>query len=214
MQPLIIKSFYDQAATMISYVVTDKVTGYSAVIDPIFDSDSDCVSTTTPDAIIAYLQQNNFHLQWILETHADNRYVTASNYLKCHQGGQIGISELSSDGRQFDYLFSDNELVDFGLLKIHIMNTPGYTAGCVSYLIEDAVFVGNIMQKVNKGDAHSDLPEENMNALYHSTKKILSLPNHTRVFLGYDHTSQDSEHIVGETSVIEEKFNNLHLCHI
>lgn len=231
MKNIIIQSFFDQATKTVSYVITDRATAYSAVIDPVldYDPDLDIFSSKSADVIIDYIDQNNFKLQWILETHAHAEHITASSYLKRKRGGQIGIGEhitevqttfksllnlaedMPCDGRQFDYLFSDNELVDLGLLKIHVMHTPGHTPSCVSYLIEDAVFVGNTIFMPDLGTGRTDFPQGNANVLYQSIQNILSLPDKTRVFVGHDYKSQSRTENAWETTVIDEKLNNIHL---
>lgn len=231
MEKLIIQAFFDKMTKTVSYVITDRATAYAAVIDPVldYDPDLDAFSSKSADSIIDYLDQNNFHLQWILETHAHADHITASYYLKQKRGGQIGIGEhirevqmtfksllnlsddMPCDGRQFDYLFCDNELVDLGHLKIHVLHTPGHTPSCVSYLIEDAIFVGDTIFMPDFGTARTDFPKGNAAVLYQSIQKILSLPDKTRVFVGHDYQSQSRKQYAWETTVIEEKLNNIHM---
>ena len=49
------------------------------------------------------------------------------------------------DGSQFDRLFADGEVFKIGNLDIQVMHTPGHTPACVSYLIGDAIFVGDTL---------------------------------------------------------------------
>jgi glyoxylase-like metal-dependent hydrolase (beta-lactamase superfamily II) len=119
--------------------------------------------------------------------------------------------DMPCDGQQFDYLFSDNELVELGHLKIQVIHTPGHTPSCVSYLIEESIFVGDAIFMPDFGTPRTDFPKGNAKVLYHSIQKILSLPNNTRVFVGHDYKSESRSQYAWETTVIEEKLNNIHI---
>ena len=231
MSKLNIQPFFDQATQTVTYAVTDKATSLTAIIDPVldFDAASGKLSCEGVDAIIAFLDENNFRLEWILETHAHADHITASHYIKEKRGGQIGIgehitkvqstfkkifnlgAEMPCDGSQFDFLFEDGEVIKLGHLSIHIMHTPGHTPACVSYLIEDAVFVGDTIFMPDFGTARADFPSGSAKALYRSIQKLLSLPDQTRVFVGHDYKSDTREDYAWETTVFHEKRNNIHV---
>jgi glyoxylase-like metal-dependent hydrolase (beta-lactamase superfamily II) len=231
MNKLIIKPFFDEITCTITYVLTDKATSQTAVIDPVldFDASSGKVKSTRADEVIDYLDNNNFRLEWILETHAHADHVTASTYLKQKRGGRLGIGEhikivqstfkktfnfsdeMPCDGSQFDDLFENGEIINLGHLKIEVIHTPGHTPACVSYLIEDAVFVGDTIFMPDFGTARTDFPNGSAKALYQSIQKILALPEQTRIFVGHDYKSPSRDVYAWETTVLEEKRNNIHV---
>ena len=51
--------------------------------------------------------------------------------------------EFTTDGAQFDHLWADGETFEIGGLQARVLHTPGHTPACVSYMIGDAVFVGD-----------------------------------------------------------------------
>jgi glyoxylase-like metal-dependent hydrolase (beta-lactamase superfamily II) len=147
MKKLNIKPFFDLVTSTVTYVVTDLASGQAAIIDPVldFDPSSGKLTSASADKVIAYLDENNLNLEWILETHAHADHITASSYIKEKRGGFIGIGKhitkvqatfkkmfnlnesMVCDGTQFDYLFDDGEIIKLGHLEIQVMHTPGHT---------------------------------------------------------------------------------------
>jgi len=231
MSKLDIHPFFDQATNTITYVLTDIATKQTVVIDSVldFDPNSGRLSANSADSVIAYLDENNLKLEWILETHAHADHITASSYLQEQRGGQIGIgehikkvqstfkktfnlnSELPCDGSQFDHLFEDGEMIKLGHLSIEIMHTPGHTPACVTYQVEDAIFVGDTLFMPDFGTARTDFPNGSAKALYQSIQKILALPDATRIFVGHDYKSDTRDTYAWETSVLQEKCQNIHV---
>ncbi|MEP4891975.1 MAG: MBL fold metallo-hydrolase [Aliiglaciecola sp.] len=231
MNKLIIQPFLDENTNTVTYVLTDKTCNLSAIIDPVldFDASSGTLSSASADKVIKYLDDNNFSLEWILETHAHADHITASQYIKEKRGGEIGIgehirivqttfkkifnldAEFPCDGSQYDHLFSDGEIIKLGHLNIQIMNTPGHTPACVSYLIEDAVFVGDTLFMPDYGTARADFPNGSAKALYQSIQKILALPGDTRIFVGHDYKAEGRDEYAWESTVFQQLRNNIHV---
>ena len=231
MNKLSIQSFFDDNTQTVTYVIADKATCSAAVIDPVLDFDptSGKLSSASADKVIAFLDDNNLRLEWILETHAHADHITAASYIKEKRGGKIGVGEhikkvqatfkktfnlndeLPSDGSQFDFLFEDGEIISLGHLDIQVMHTPGHTPACVSYIIEDAVFVGDTIFMPDFGTARADFPMGSAKTLYQSIQKILSLPDQTRIFVGHDYKSPTRDEYAWETTVLQEKRNNIHV---
>jgi glyoxylase-like metal-dependent hydrolase (beta-lactamase superfamily II) len=148
---------------------------------------------------------------------------------RAKRGGQIGIGEhikrvqrtfkktfnfgdeFPCDGSQFDFLFEDGEIITLGHLNFHVLQTPGHTPACVSYLIEDVAFVGDTIFMPDFGTARADFPNGNAKTLYYSIQKILSLPEQTRIFVGHDYKSPTRNYYEWETTVLQEKRNNIHV---
>ena len=93
METMEIQPFFDPVSSTWSYVVGDAETRRCAVVDPVLDLDivSGKLSAAGADKLIAYIRQNNFELEWILETHIHADHLTAAQYLKRKLGGKIGI---------------------------------------------------------------------------------------------------------------------------
>jgi glyoxylase-like metal-dependent hydrolase (beta-lactamase superfamily II) len=223
--------FFHEATNTVTYIVIDPATACCVIIDPVmdYDSASGTLSHTFADTIVNYIDKNGLKVERILETHAHADHVTAAPYLREKVGGLIGIGEhicrvqstfkkifhlgedFVSDGSQFDQLFSDGEIISLGHLSIEVLHTPGHTPACVSYLIDDAVFVGDTLFMPDFGTARADFPDGNAQALFQSIKKLLALPNHTRIFVGHDYKAPGRDEFAWETSVIAQRKANVHV---
>ena len=61
------------------------------------------------------------------------------------------------------------------------------------------------------GTARADFPGGSATDLYNSIQKILSLPDDTRLFLCHDYKAPGRDEFCWETTVGEEKVNNIHV---
>lgn len=202
-----IEHFFDKDTATFTYVVSDPKTSKCAIIDSVLDYDMNAGKTTTvsADKVIAHVRENNLTVEWILETHAHADHLTASHYLREKLGGKIGIGEhikevlkfwvplfntahdTSLDGSQFDHLFNDGEVFSIGTIEVKVMHTPGHTPACLTYLIEDAAFVGDTIFMPYVGTARTDFPGGSAKTLYQSIQKLLALPEATRIFTCHDY---------------------------
>jgi len=227
----IVTSFFDEATNTASYVVQDPETGVCAIIDPVLDFNqaSGRTSTTSADQVIGYIDANELNVAWILETHVHADHLSAAQYLKSNTGGRTGISKLITsvqstfrdifnlgdslavDGGQFDRLLDDGDVLELGGMNIQVMHTPGHTPACLTFLAVDAVFVGDTLFMPDFGTARVDFPGGDAATLYRSIQRIFSLPDETRVFLCHDYKPAGRDEYAWETTVAEEKANNIHV---
>ena len=66
--------------------------------------------------------------------------------------------EFATDGSQFDRLLDDDEALPLGELSIRVIATPGHTNDSVTYLVDDAIFVGDTLFMPDGGSARCDFP--------------------------------------------------------
>ena len=120
-------------------------------------------------------------------------------------------TEFQMDGSQFDCLFSDNDQFQIGNMLVDVMHTPGHTPACVTYVIGDSAFIGDTLFMPDFGTARADFPGGSADDLYRSIQKILSLPEETRLFLCHDYKAPGRDKFCWETTVSEQKLNNVHV---
>jgi len=194
-----------------------------------YDPASATTTTTHADQIIKYVQREGLSVQWILETHVHADHMTASQYLKEQLGGQIAMSnkiavvqetfsaiynldiKYFNSHQSFDYLFDDYEHFQIGELQAYNIPTPGHTPACLSYVIGDAVFVGDTLFMPDYGTARCDFPKGSASILFDSVQRLYELPEHTRVFLCHDYKPEGRDHYVCETDIKTQKTSNIHL---
>ncbi|RYZ98697.1 MAG: MBL fold metallo-hydrolase, partial [Moraxellaceae bacterium] len=132
------------------------------------------------------------------------------------------ISSLSNIGslskistQAFDHLFADGESFQIGSLTAYNIPTPGHTPACLSYVIGDAVFVGDTLFMPDYGTARCDFPNGSASALYDSIQRLYQLDDMTRVFLCHDykpeHKPEQRQQYQCCTSIGQQKQHNVHL---
>ena len=225
-----VHGIFDPSTWTITYVVYEKVGSACAIIDSVLDYDhkSGRTHTTSADKVIAFVKEKNLKVEWILETHAHADHVTAAPYFKEKLGGVTAIgdhiqqvqkvfqgvfnleSSFKTDGSQFGHLLKADEEFKIGELTAKTLFVPGHTPACVAYQIGDAVFVGDTMFMPDVGTARCDFPGGDAKVLYKSVRKLLSLPNETRLFMCHDYPPNDRA-INFETTVAEQRAKNIHV---
>ena len=227
MQPAI-QPFFDRTTATVSYVVYEAAGTACAIIDPVLDFDpkSGRTSTTSADAVAAFIETNGLSVQWLLETHAHADHLSAAPYLKQKFGGQVGIGapirtvqrafsgifkrDDTARAAQFDHLFEPDEVFMIGRLQARALHVPGHTPADMAYQIGDAVFVGDTMFMPDVGTARCDFPGGSAATLYQSVRKILSLPPETRLFMCHDYPPAGRT-AAWETTVAAQRANNIHI---
>ena len=231
MENIQIKAFFDQATYTVTYLVYDTASKETAIIDSVldFDSPSGRTSTQSADKVVQYVNSHELKVKWILETHAHADHLSAAPYLKKALGGKIAIGahiqevqevfkkvfnlekKFLVDGSQFDQLLSDGDCITLGEKEIKIIHTPGHTPACICYLVDDAIFVGDTIFMPDFGTARTDFPGGDAATLYESIKRILELPEKTRIFTGHDYMAEGRDEFAWESTVAEQKLKNIHV---
>ena len=231
MNNLVIKCFFDKITNTATYVIADSVAKKCAIIDSVlgFELSSGTTSSELADEIIAYISDKQWQCCWILETHAHADHLTAAPYLQSQLGGKIAIGEniiavqkifkpifdfeadFFTDGRQFDQLLNEGDQLALGRFTIDVLHTPGHTPACVSYIIDANAFVGDTLFMPDYGTARCDFPGGDAQTLYHSIQKLFALPDSTRIFMGHDYKAKDREIFLWQSTVAEQKLENIHI---
>lgn len=227
----IVKDFFHEDTNTFSYVVSDPLTQVCAIIDSVLDYDaaSSTTSITHADQIVAYVKAQGLTVEWILETHVHADHLTAAQYLKAELGGKIAMSQKIAMVQEtfaaiyhldikkwnaqqlFDYLFDDHEQFQIGSIKAYNIPTPGHTPACLSYVIGDAVFVGDTLFMPDYGTARCDFPRGSAAMLFDSVQSLYQLPEKTRVFLCHDYLPDTRDTYVFETDIQTQKNQNIHI---
>ncbi len=226
-----VQDFFDEQTNTFSYVVTDPKSKHCAIIDSVLDYYASSATTKTihADRIIAYIQENQLTVQWILETHVHADHLTASQYLKEKLGGKIAMSEkiatvqetfsaiynldikYYNSQQSFDYLFQDGEHFKIGELEAYNIATPGHTPACLSYVVGDAVFVGDTLFMPDYGTARCDFPKGSAGQLFDSVQTLYQLPENMRMFLCHDYLPEARHTYSCETDIKTQKTENIHI---
>lgn len=226
----IIHDFFDEPSNTVSYLVACPETREAAVIDPVLDYDhkSGKASANSADLLLKKAGDENYRITWVLETHVHADHLSGAPYIRLKTNAKVGIGErvrevqkifrpifnavdVSGDGSEFDHLFKDGERLQIGHLTVEVIATPGHTPACVSYKIDDAIFVGDTIFMPDYGTARADFPGGSAETLFRSARKLLSFPPQTRLFMCHDYKAPGRSHYAWETTVAEERMNNPHV---
>jgi glyoxylase-like metal-dependent hydrolase (beta-lactamase superfamily II) len=226
-----VQAFFDEATNTVSYVVHDPSTRVAAIVDSVLDYDapSGRTSYASADHLIAYVQQQGLTVQWLLETHVHADHLSAAPYLQEKLGGKLAIgaaimdvqnifgklfnegTEFARDGSQFDRLLKDGDTLPLGDLTISVLHVPGHTPADLAYVIGDAAFIGDTLFMPDYGTARADFPGGDARTLFRSIRRLLTLPNETRLFLCHDYKAPNRDIFVWETTVAQQRASNVHV---
>ena len=178
-----------------AYLITDRVTGESALIDPGFPDPS----------LLDEVQSVKGKLKYILLTHRHFDHLLGAKAVKELTGAKICIHPkdacgLSSAGFSLataigatqealppDYTFTSDSKIKLGETTIFVLETPGHTVGSVCFLCKDSLFTGDTLFRLGAG--RTDLPTGNYERLLESLKKLSLLVGDYRVFPGHGKAS-------------------------
>lgn len=226
-----VRSFFDEATFTVTHVLSDPATGKAAIIDSVLDFDpaSGRTSTTSADAVIAYVREQGVEVEWLLETHAHADHLSAAPYLQEQLGGKLAIgrhiltvqevfgkifnegTRFARDGSQFDQLFDDGDRFAIGSIPAIALHVPGHTPADMAYVIGDVVFIGDTLFMPDYGTARADFPGGDARVLYRSVRRLLSLPEASRLFLCHDYKAPGRDTYVWETTVAQQRRANVHI---
>ena len=223
-----ILAFFDEPTFTVTYLVADPETGAAAVIDPVLDYDqaSARIGSASVEAVLAVAAERGWRIEMVLETHAHADHLSGAKLIAARTGAWIGIgalitevqavfkpmfgaADLLPEGGDFDRLLQDGEVLPLGKLAFTVLHTPGHTAACISFQIADAVFIGDTLFMPDYGTARCDFPGGDAQALYRSIRRLLALPDATRLFLCHDYKGPGRSEFAWETTVAEQRRANV-----
>lgn len=223
-----ITSFYEPESFTWTYLVADTDCGSAVIIDPVwvFNAVTGIADTTFTDGVLACAEERGFTVKWVLETHAHADHLSSACHIRAATGARIGVGrgicevqktfagifnldDVPTDGSQFDRLFGEGDIIELGGLEIRVMETPGHTSDSISYLVEDAAFIGDTLFAPAFGTARCDFPGGDAAQLYDSIQRIHALPPATRLHLCHDYPAT-GEQPVSVVTVEQSLHHNIH----
>jgi len=224
-----VNAFFERRTCSIQYVVSDPATNHCAFIDPVLDYDekSGSVATTSADALLDFVKKNDLKVEWILDTHPHADHFSAAAYLKEKTGAKTAIGErivevqrlwkkiynlvyFPADGSQWDRLMADGDVFQIGSMDVKVLFSPGHTLASITYVVGDAAFVHDTLLMPDFGTARCDFPGGDARAMWRTIRRILSLPDETRLFVGHDYMP-GGRAPAWESTVANQKSQNVHL---
>ena len=190
---LLFKQLFDQDSGTYTYLLADAASKDAILIDSVFEK-------YVRD--LSLIQELGLNLLACLETHCHADHVTAAWLFKQALGSEI-LASVHSGIEVMDRQLVTGDLVKFGSKQLRVIETPGHTDGCVSYLLETEgmVFTGDSL--LIRGCGRTDFQQGSASKLYHSiTEGLFSLPDTCLVYPAHDYSGRTA------SSIGEEKAFN------
>ncbi len=186
---LVFRQLFDPRSSTYSYLLADRGSGEAVLIDPVFEQ-------ARRDA--ALIRELGLRLVATLETHVHADHVTGAWLLKERCGSLIAVAKGSGAAGADRYLAHGDRLA-FGSRHLEVRETPGHTAGCVSFVLDDETiaFSGDCL--LIRGSGRTDFQQGDPHAMFRSVREqLLSLPPPCLLYPAHDYrgltvTSVDEE---------------------
>lgn len=132
------------------------------------------------------LERLGLRLACVLETHAHADHVTSAGRLAALTGARTAAPRGCGIAPA-DVQLQDGDIVRFGANEqIHVIHTPGHTAGSMCFIWRTNVFTGDTL--LIDGCGRTDFQSGSAEALHDSiTQKLFALPEDMLVWPGHDY---------------------------
>jgi hydroxyacylglutathione hydrolase len=123
---MIFKQFYLSCLAHASYLIGDKMTGIAAVVDPQRDIDQ----------YFAFAAQHALRIQHVFLTHLHADFIAGHLELRDRVGAKIYLGAAAKAAYAFTPMH-DGDCVEFGRVRLKVLETPGHTPESISILVFD-----------------------------------------------------------------------------
>lgn len=154
---------HDEASGATTYLLADRDACEAVVIDP---------HAPTVPVVAAMLEECGLRLRWVLRTHEHDDHIA---------GERQAVESLgapSIKGRA-----PDTALLPFGVEFVSVLETPGHTPTCLSFLWRDRLFCGDLLAMEGCPLQRDPAQPE---SLWESVQRhVFALPPETLIFPGH-----------------------------
>lgn len=173
------------------FIIADEYSKKAMVVDP----------GDEPDRIIDIINKDKLIVEYIVCTHGHFDHVGAVSDLKnitsasvlLHKN-ELEIYRAALDMAAFwgyeldplpdpDVFIKEGDVIEFGNLKFNVLHTPGHSPGGICIYGEGIVITGDVIFAGSVG--RTDFYGGDMNRLKDSFRRIMSLPEDTKMLPGH-----------------------------
>jgi hydroxyacylglutathione hydrolase len=153
-----------------------------------------CASIDAPEAaaVRGALAETGWRLTHILTTHHHHDHTAGNLALKEETGCTIiGPKGEAQRIPGIDKAVGEGDAFSFGGFQVHVLDTPGHTAGHITFWIPAAAvaFVGDTLFAIGCGRVN----EGTMETMWSSLSKIARLPPATKLYCGHEYTVSNAK---------------------
>ncbi len=193
---MIFRQLFDKDTSTYTYLLADRIGGHAVIIDPVSEQ---------VERDLNLINELGLTLTHILDTHVHADHITSSGPLREFTSAAVVVPKGSGVALA-DIYVSEGDVIPFGGYKLKVLETPGHTSSCVSYLLDGThIFTGDAL--LIRGSGRTDFQNGSSASLFQSiTQKIFTLPEETQIWPGHDYQGRTS------STVWEEKRYNTRLA--
>src|SRR5262250_94478 len=200
---MIFKQFYLPCLAHASYVIGDENTGTAVVVDPQRDTDQ----------YLAFAAENALQIKHVFLTHLHADFIAGHLELRDRVGATLYLGRSAKAAYPFTPV-GDGDALEFGRVRLKVMETPGHTPESISILVYDldssaaqphAVLTGDTLfiGDVGRPDLRASLgwsAAELGGMLFDSIRdKLLKLPDASLIYPAHGAGSLCGRNIATET---------------
>ena len=124
---------HDERSGAVSYLLADLDAGEAVLIDPRGDD---------VPLLGAMLDEHQLRLRWLLRTHEHDALLNGEAAALDALGAPRIQHHLPGSATAGE---TEHAVLTFGNEHVQVLQTPGHTAGCLSYLWRDRLFCGGLL---------------------------------------------------------------------
>ena len=150
------------------------------------------IDAPSADAVRGALKEKGWKLTHILTTHHHADHTDGNLALKAETGCSIiGPKAEAAKIPGIDIRVGEGDTFGFGSVQVHVLDTPGHTAGHITFWIPAAgvAFVGDTLFAMGCGRVN----EGTMELMWQSVSKVAALPPGTRLYCGHEYTASNAK---------------------
>ena len=190
---MLFRQLFDAESSTYSYLLADEDTREAVLIDPVLEQ---------VDRDVGLIRELGLTLRYALDTHVHADHVTGAAKLREQLGCETVLSAQAGVGCA-DVLARHGDVIRFGRCGLEVLETPGHTASCLSYVTLDRamVFTGDAL--LIRGCGRTDFQSGDARQLFRSIRdQLFALPPTTLVYPGHDYQGHTA------SSIDEERRHN------
>lgn len=188
-KPLFYQMFESESSTY-TYLLADEDTKEAILIDPVLEMTERDLKLVT---------ELGLNLIYVLDTHIHADHITGAGKIREITSAKTCVSQ-NAGAKCADILLKDQQEIQFGQHTIKVLETPGHTDSCLTYVIGDKLFTGDTL--LIRGNGRTDFQEGSAEKLYDSIHKIFNLTGDYTIYPAHDYKGQTKS-----TVELEKKYN-------
>jgi len=141
--------------------------------------------------VIAYLDQHHLTPSYILNTHHHGDHVAGNAALREKYACPVlGAEKERAKIQTLTNGLKDGDIIKLGKKNIHVIETPGHTAGAICYYLPASglLFTGDTLFSLGCGRIFDGTAQE----YWESFQKICALPDETLIYCGHEYTQSNA----------------------